>query len=104
MSSIRALRNIHERETPTNRQSYLPSGSWGFSFTSRGLGTSSGRFCRSRQCGLCRVMYSLHDPFPDLFRLISQQLSLPTDELGLDLREFLWLFHTNELVSKVERI
>jgi len=29
---------------------------------------------------------------------------LPFDELGLDLREFLRLFRTNELVSKVERI
>src|SRR5262249_21835314 len=28
----------------------------------------------------------------------------PTDKLGLDSSEFLWLFHTNQLVSKVERI
>jgi hypothetical protein len=31
-------------------------------------------------------------------------LSLPIDELGLDTREFLGLFHTNELVSEVECI
>ena len=48
-------------------------------------------------------MHSLHDPFSELFGLISQHLSLPTDELGLDLSEFLGLSHTNELVSKVER-
>ena len=49
-------------------------------------------------------MHSLHDPFSELFGLIPKHLSLPTDELGLDLSEFLGLSHTNELVSKVERI
>jgi hypothetical protein len=73
------------------------------SFASCGLGKSSGWFRSSLPCGLCCVLHSPHY-LPELFGLIFQQLSLPTDELSLDLSEFLWLFHTNKLLSNVERI
>src|SRR5262249_22136976 len=64
------------------------------------LRPSAGRFGRSLHCGLCRVIFVLHNPLPGG----CQHLSLPIDELGLDTREFLGLFHTNELVSEVECI
>src|SRR5215813_4830429 len=54
----------------------------------------------SLQWGLRHVIYVLQNPLPGA----CQHLSLPTDKLGLDTSEFLRLFHTNELVSEVERI
>ncbi len=40
----------------------------------------------------------------ELFGLVNKHLSLPTDELVLKLREFLRVFHTHQLVKKVECI
>ena len=73
-----------------------------------GLRPSSGGICGHLMRGpggmLCGVLCSPHDPLPEFFGLITQQLSLPADKFALDLCEFLWLFHTNELVREVERI
>src|SRR5262249_39264866 len=64
------------------------------------LSSSSGGFGLSLQFGLRHVIDVLHTPLPGA----CQHLTLPIDELGLDTREFLGLFHTNELVSEVECI
>ncbi len=42
--------------------------------------------------------------FPEFLGLIADQLSLPTNEVALDLSEFLGFFHANDFVSKLERI
>src|SRR5262249_24173402 len=65
-----------------------------------GLRSSSGWLGRSLQYGLRHFIYVLHNPLPGA----CQHSSLPIDELGLDTREILGLFHTNELVGEVERI
>jgi hypothetical protein len=83
------------------RSAILAAGTKSRSYRFRSLAK---RFCGSLDGGLCCIAGTLHDALPKLFGLLSQQLSLPTDELGLDVSEFLGLFHTNEPVSKVERI
>src|SRR5215831_20930734 len=72
----------------------------GILIASCGLRSSSGRLGCSLQCSLRHVIYVLQNPLPGA----CQHLSLPTDRLGLDPREFLWLLHTNQLVSEVECI
>jgi len=71
------------------------------------------RSCRFRSladrlCGslrsFCHLAGTLHEGLPELFGLVSEYLSLPTDELALKLRELLGILHTDQLVKKVERI
>ena len=46
----------------------------------------------------------LHHPVPELLCLLAKHLILPTNEGALDLSELLRFFHTNDFVSKVERV
>src|SRR5262249_53339767 len=71
---------------------------------SGGFGSPSCRFRRARERRLGHLIGSPHDALPQLFGLVSQDLSLPADELALKLGEFLWFLHAKELLNKVERV
>src|SRR5262249_24453725 len=64
----------------------------------------------SRRCryllmrALCHVICRLHDALPQLFCLISKDLGLPTDELTLQLSEFLRFPHANHPLGEIERV
>src|SRR5438094_314551 len=61
---------------------------------------STSSFVRRLLC----LLYSLHHPLPDLFSLIPEHLGLATDEVAVELDEFLGFFDANDFVSKVEHI
>src|SRR4029453_16410474 len=67
------------------------------------VGQLANRLCGSLR-SFCHLAGTLHEGLPELFGLVSEHLSLPTDELALKLREFLRILHTHQLVKKVERI
>jgi hypothetical protein len=65
---------------------------------------SSARFRRSFLCRLPYVLGALHHLLSQLLGLIAEHLSLATNEVALDLSEFLRFSDTNHFVTKVERI
>src|SRR5262245_12019491 len=71
---------------------------------SGGFGSPSRRFRRARKGRLGHLIGSPHDALPQLFGLVSQDLSLPADELALKLGKFLRFLHAKELLNKVERV
>src|SRR5262245_39375102 len=82
---------------PAIRDAHMFDGSGSF-------GSPSRRFRRACERRLGHLIGSPHDALPELFGLISQDLSLPADELALKLGEFLWFLHANELLNKVESV
>src|SRR5262249_26013821 len=68
-----------------------------------GLGSPS-RFCCSFLRGLRYVLCSLHHLLAQLFCMVAEHLRLQTNEVGLNLREFLRFPYMDDLASTHERI
>src|SRR5215469_10523854 len=67
------------------------------------LGSPS-RFCRSFLSGLCYVLCSMHHLLAQHLLAQLEHLRLPSNEVGLNLRQFLRFPYMNDLAGTHERI